>query len=83
MTYSRTQSLEIAGVMEDISIANTVLSWEELIIHISSPFKAAFTPRRTNVECLANQRLYFARDGVSDWLGARHLTFVRLGVNSD
>ncbi|GFV64989.1 hypothetical protein TNCV_763311 [Trichonephila clavipes] len=36
----------------------------------SASAKGSFTPRRTNVECLANQRLHFARDEVSDWLEA-------------
>ncbi|GFV51827.1 hypothetical protein TNCV_1321831 [Trichonephila clavipes] len=29
----------------------------------------------------ANQRLHLGRNEVSDWLDARHSTFVRLGVN--
>ncbi|GFW61429.1 hypothetical protein TNCV_346771 [Trichonephila clavipes] len=34
-----------------------------------------------SVKRLANQRLHLGRNEVSDWLDARHSTFVRLGVN--
>ncbi|GFW44666.1 hypothetical protein TNCV_4482111 [Trichonephila clavipes] len=40
---------------------------------VTSHYKAEFKPRRTNVKRLANQRLHFARDEVSDWLDARRL----------
>ncbi|GFV53055.1 endonuclease-reverse transcriptase [Trichonephila clavipes] len=36
----------------------------------SFSFRGSFTPRRTNVERPANQRLHFSRDEVSDWLDA-------------
>ncbi|GFU34718.1 hypothetical protein TNCV_1994241 [Trichonephila clavipes] len=35
----------------------------------------------SSVKRLANQRLHLGRNEVSDWLDARHSTFVRLGVN--
>ncbi|GFU86278.1 uncharacterized protein TNCV_369341 [Trichonephila clavipes] len=43
--------------------------------------KAEFTPRlsASSVRRLANQRLHLGRNEVSDWLDARHSTFVRLG----
>ncbi|GFT33089.1 hypothetical protein TNCV_4368101 [Trichonephila clavipes] len=45
--------------------------------------KAEFTPRlsASSVKRLANQRLHLGRNEVSDWLDARHSTFVRPGVN--
>ncbi|GFW03274.1 hypothetical protein TNCV_463881 [Trichonephila clavipes] len=49
----------------------------------TSSCKAEFTPRQSasSVKRLANQRLHLGRNEVSDWLDARHSTFVRLGVN--
>ncbi|GFS63263.1 hypothetical protein TNCV_1496691 [Trichonephila clavipes] len=35
----------------------------------------------SSVKRLASQRLHLGRNEVSDWLDARHSTFVRLGVN--
>ncbi|GFY15310.1 hypothetical protein TNCV_1571211 [Trichonephila clavipes] len=48
-----------------------------------SQIEAEFTPRlsASSVKRLANQRLHLGRNEVSDWLDARHSTFVRLGVN--
>ncbi|GFU68453.1 hypothetical protein TNCV_3869451 [Trichonephila clavipes] len=57
----------------------------ERILQITkvSNSKAEFTPRlsASSIKRLANQRLHLGRNEVSDWLDARHSTFVRLGVN--
>ncbi|GFW81530.1 hypothetical protein TNCV_2882071 [Trichonephila clavipes] len=39
---SRIQSRESVGVWNDVSIANPVPSWEELIINIYSPLQSAW-----------------------------------------
>ncbi|GFW62941.1 c2H2-type domain-containing protein [Trichonephila clavipes] len=46
-------------------------------------FATEFTSRlsASSVKRLANPRLHLGRNEVSDWLDARHSTFVRLGVN--